>query len=571
MLEENATFLISIVPNKTIERPNNITNTGQITLKAPTGTVDVSSVNSFTGIWQLNTIIQQPVEAPNFDYLVFNLITPISNPSYRANIEVPLFNFKNKKGCTGSIELIENFTDVFWPPNSLDVNIGNQLTILEYGINNAYEKNHPLYTEVTCPNILAIDLLVDSIKCFGEQAVLKIQLHNGTLPFYYELRSLDGLIKKDSLLFKGDSAFCTFPAGTYQFLGFDKIDSLQQNIQIAAPSPLQIEVLQKNDIICSDENNAALKVRGNGGTTNNDFEYRWSNGAIGSELSNLEAGEYIVTLIDENNCSTTKAIIIETIPPPIIDSVEMYMPTCHNAADGIIELIHIKEGTPPFKYALDKGIYQNENYFDNLPSNTYQINVSDINNCVTSKRVTLENPPKLAFLGIEMDTVLLIGQSTKLVPILAESTNLFYNWTPNTFLSCSDCPNPIAKPSNTISYTLVVSNHLGCETSLTSQISVFQEPPLFIPNIFSPNNDGENDSFEIFTGPTIAFGQHLQIFNRWGQLVYDMKNNAPNNKLNWNGYIQGKLADSGIYIYVAKLQLENGETQIQKGDFFLLK
>ena len=137
VLADDSTFLISIVPAKTIERPFNITNTGQITLKAPAGSFDISDINSFTGIWQLNTIIEQPIEAPNFDYIVFTLVTPIQNPSYQANIEIPFFSFKNKNGCIGSIQLINNFTDAFWPPNSLDVNIGNQLTILEYGINNA--------------------------------------------------------------------------------------------------------------------------------------------------------------------------------------------------------------------------------------------------------------------------------------------------------------------------------------------------------------------------------------------------------------------------------------------------
>lgn len=571
MLADNTTFLVSIIPNKTLERPYNITNTGQITLKAPAGSFEVSTLKSLTGIWQLNTIIQQPVEAPNLDYLVFNLVTHIPNPVYQANIEVPLFSFKNKNGCLASIELIENFADVFWPPNSLDVNIGNQLTILEYGINNAYEKNNPLHTKIICPSILKVDLLVDSVKCFGDQAALKIQLDNGTLPFYYELNSIDGLVKKDSILLKGDSALILLPAGTYQFLGFDKVDSLQQNIQITAPNPLEIEVLQKSDILCSKENSASIKVKGNDGTANNNFDYRWSNGAMGSELTNLKAGQYTVTLLDKNNCSTTKAIVIATIPSPAIDSLEMYLPTCHNADDGLIEIIQIKAGTPPFKYALDKGNYQNDNYFDNLSSNTYQINVSDANNCVTSKRVTLENPPKLTFLDTKMDTALLIGQSVKLMPLLTESANLFYNWTPETFLSCSDCPNPIATPRQTITYTLVASNHLGCETSLTSQINIFQHPPVFAPNAFSPNNDGENDSFEVFTGPTIAYGQQLQIFNRWGQLVFDMKNNTPHRRLSWDGYIQGKLADSGVYIYVAKLQLENGTVEIQKGDFFLLK
>jgi len=571
VLADNATFLISIVPNKTIVSPFNITNTGQITLKAPAGSFDIAEVKSFTGIWQLNTIIEQPIESPNFDYIVFALVTPIQNPTYQANIEVPLFSFKNENGCIGSIQLVDNFADIFWPPNSLDVNIGNQLTILEYGINNAYEKNHPLNAIINCPSTLTVDLLVEAIKCTGDNALLKIVLHDGALPFHYELTLADGQIKKDSLLVRGDTAVLTLPAGVHQFLGFDKMESFQENIEIDSPNPLQIDIIQQGKITCDTDNGTTVIINGIGGRVPESFQYHWSNGNSGKEISNLMAGSYIVTLTDENKCSTTKEIIIAAIPPVTIDSIDIYNPTCHNEADGMIELVQIKNGTPPFQYALDKSNYQNENYFSDLSSGTYQINVSDSNNCVTTKRVTLDNPAKLTFIGMEMDTVLLIGQSTQLNPILTDRTNLFYNWTPNTSLSCSDCPNPTAMPRSTTTYTLVVYNHLGCETSISSQIKVLEKHPIFAPNVFSPNNDGINDVFELFYGPTIQYGQQLQIFNRWGQLVHTMNNDANKNRLSWNGYIQGKPADSGIYIYVAKLQLKNGDTEIQKGDFFLLK
>lgn len=568
---DNSAFLISITPNQTIERPNNITNTGQITLKAPTGSFLVSEVQSFTGIWQLNTIISKPIEAPDYDYIIFNLITHIPNPNYQANIELPLFSFKNSKGCIGSIELIENFTDPFWPPNSLEANIGNQLTILNYGINNAYEKNHSAAAKIICPSTLDVALFVDSIKCTGEMATLKVQLNDGVLPFYYQLTLADGQLKKDSLLYRGDSISIPIPAGTHQFLGFDQTDSLAQHLHINAPTPLQLEVLQQDKITCHTPDGASIRVRGSGGLSPNSFQYHWSNGKTGAEISNLPVGNYTVTLTDDQNCLTTKAINIEAIPTLTIDSVEMYTPTCHDAEDGLIELVSIENGTPPFQYALNKNNYQSENYFDNLTAGTYLLNVSDDNNCVTTKRVTLNNPLKLAILEMQMDTILLLGQSTQLLPILTESDDLRYNWTPNTFLSCTNCPNPTATPRNSIAYTLAVSNHLGCETSYTSQIKVLHERPIFAPNVFSPNNDGENDLFEIFTGPTIDFGQQLQIFNRWGQLIYDMRNNNHGKRLTWNGYIQGKLADSGVYIYVAKLQLDNGSTEIQKGDFFLLK
>lgn len=569
VLDDYATFIVSVIPKQTLERPSNITNTGQITLKAPTGSFKISTIKSLTGVWQLNTIIEQPLEAPDFDYIIFSLVTPISNPSYQAEIDTPLFSFKNEKGCFGNITLIENFSDPFWPPNSLEANIGNQLTILAYGIENAYEKNHPISSIANCPSTLEVVLLVDQAKCADENATLKIVFQDGVPPFNFQLSTEEQLIQSN-LINKGDTTFINLLPGNYDFLGFDQIDSFQQFLPIHTPSPLQIEVSYQEEITCHN-NGATIALIGQGGLSPSSFQYAWSNGSIGRVSTNLSAGNYFVTLSDENNCRATKEIIVEPIKPIYIDSIEIYPPTCYDLDDGLIELVKVENGTPPFQYAINKERYQNENYFTNLVAGTYDVNVSDDNNCVTTRRITLNNPNKLAILSLQMDSVLLPGQSTQILPILSESINLHYNWSPATFLSCSDCPNPIATPRSTINYTLRVSDEFGCETSYSTQIRMLQKRPIYAPNAFTPNNDGKNDLFEIFTGPTISFGQQLQIFNRWGQLVHHMENNSNNKNLQWDGFIQGKLADSGIYIYVAKLQLENGGTEIKKGDFFLLK
>ena len=75
-----------------------------------------------------------------------------------------------------------------------------------------------------------------------------------------------------------------------------------------------------------------------------------------------------------------------------------------------------------------------------------------------------------------------------------------------------------------MTYTLEVFNDFGCAISATKQIKVLQQRPIFVPNAFSPNADGNNDAFKIFLGPSIKFAKSLQIFNRWGQLIHTEKN-----------------------------------------------
>ena len=103
---------------------------------------------------------------------------------------------------------------------------------MEYGINNAYEKNNTLNAIINCPSTLKVDVLVETLKCATGKTDVKILLQDGVVPFHYELTLADGTIKKDSLLNRGDSAILNLSAGVHQFLGFDQLDSLSENLSL---------------------------------------------------------------------------------------------------------------------------------------------------------------------------------------------------------------------------------------------------------------------------------------------------------------------------------------------------
>ncbi len=567
---EEETYLISVIPNQTLLAPKNITNTGQITLKTTSGTFNITAINSITGIWSKAATINSPIESPSFDYHVFILGTPITNPKIEAGTPIPLFSFQNnKEDCNGSIELIENFSDAFWPPNSNDVNIGNQLTVLGFGFDNAYANNDEFDSKIECLQNLALKLVVDTLKCSADSTTFSIEILSGELPFIYTLTLENGNHFKDSLTQINTTQLLKLPIGNHSLTGFDQSTRFTQMITINSPPPLRIDILEKENISCHHPTGTIL-VQGSGGLANS-FQYNWSNGAIGPQLNQLPQGFYEVTLTDLNNCSTIKSIFIEELPKLRIDSIEMYPPTCNGAQDGIIEMVGISHGTPPFQYAIADKPFQKDNYFDNLPGGTYQVYVTDAENCVTTNRVTLYDPDKLGITNIQKDTFLKKGEQLHLKPIIKYDGPLSYDWTPKTYLSCSDCPNPITKPSQTITYQLIVSNLLGCEASIENTINVLDKTPIYLPNIFKPTSNGDNKHFTVFIGPTIQQIKEFQIFNRWGQLIYTVDKVAPNQNISWDGYYKGKIAESDIYIYVVVVLLKNNKTEIFKGDFFLNK
>ncbi|MFK7936028.1 MAG: T9SS type A sorting domain-containing protein [Saprospiraceae bacterium] len=136
-------YVVSVIPEVTYESPGNITGTGQISFKVPTGNFDVIDLENLHPDlrWEANSRNNSPVEDSNWDYISFGLITNgAPRIDYKSGVEIPLVSFRNEQGCTGEIMLVNNDTDEFMPPNSQQANIGNQLTIFA-ARGNAYSKN----------------------------------------------------------------------------------------------------------------------------------------------------------------------------------------------------------------------------------------------------------------------------------------------------------------------------------------------------------------------------------------------------------------------------------------------
>jgi gliding motility-associated-like protein len=135
-----------------------------------------------------------------------------------------------------------------------------------------------------------------------------------------------------------------------------------------------------------------------------------------------------------------------------------------------------------------------------------------------------------------------------------------WNWTPTNGLSCTNCPTPAASPSYKTTYRVSYSDIYGC--SNFSEVVVFaicKNANLFIPNSFTPNNDGTNDVFYP-RGKGLDKVKSLRIFNRWGQIVFEKKDFPVNDaSQGWNGSFKGTRPVAGVYIYQAEVYCENGE------------
>lgn len=112
--------------------PNNITSTGQVTIKAPTLEFDIEEFESVHPklSWEYNSRFNAPTESSDFDYFSFGLESASREFDYEAGEEIPIIRFKNAKGCSDFVGLLDNDSDPYVFSTSKEVNVGNQLTVI---------------------------------------------------------------------------------------------------------------------------------------------------------------------------------------------------------------------------------------------------------------------------------------------------------------------------------------------------------------------------------------------------------------------------------------------------------
>nr|MBA3706100.1 gliding motility-associated C-terminal domain-containing protein [Bacteroidota bacterium] len=139
-------------------------------------------------------------------------------------------------------------------------------------------------------------------------------------------------------------------------------------------------------------------------------------------------------------------------------------------------------------------------------------------------------------------------------------------WTPTLGLNCSTCTNPIAGPSQTTQYCVTVSNTNGCTDNACVTVTVDVHcGEVFVPNAFSPNNDGENE-LECVYGKCIQKMTFI-IFDRWGEKVFE----TSDVKQCWDGSYKGNIMNTAVFVYYLKATLITGEEIMKKGNISLVR
>jgi gliding motility-associated-like protein len=184
----------------------------------------------------------------------------------------------------------------------------------------------------------------------------------------------------------------------------------------------------------------------------------------------------------------------------------------------------------------------------------YRLTVAEVENAtlkpcrVSSNRLVIGIHP-LPAVHAGPDRMIIKGTTTTLSGIV-NGNNMSYSWSPSSYLSDPNSLNPAVATTEDMQYTLTAQTPYGCTNNDVVWVKVANE--LFIPNAFTPNNDGINDTWRIpFLDPYLS--AEVMVFNRYGQVVY----HSSGQLVSWDGTCQNKPLPSGTYVYLIQIKKDH--------------
>ncbi|MCB9273014.1 MAG: gliding motility-associated C-terminal domain-containing protein [Lewinellaceae bacterium] len=406
------------------------------------------------------------------------------------------------------------------------------------------------------PNVVAA--VGPSCTGFSDGSITLV-IANGLQPYLFDFNDGNGFVSANSLN--------NLPAGVYN-VDVQDANLCVGNFTFSLEDPPLLELaFDAQGISCFGETDGVLTAAPTGGVGG--YMYSWAGGQNTATLDGLGEGQYFVTVTDANGCVISGDTSLVQPAPVFISLVDVVNVLCFGDTTGSISVAG-SGGVPPYMYSADGQSFQLEPDFQSLPAGDYVLTIMDANGCTATVDATITQPAEL-LVDAGPDVQIKLGYSTSLRAV-PNTSPVIFAWEPPDSLSCIDCPNPVANPVKTTTYTITITDESGCTAQDEVAVIVVKARQVYIPNAFSPNADGRNDSFTVYAGPGVRLVQELKVFNRWGGLVFENDNFQPNDPgLGWDGMFKGEPAQIGVYAYYAVVEYLDGETLLFEGDVSVIR
>jgi gliding motility-associated-like protein len=330
----------------------------------------------------------------------------------------------------------------------------------------------------------------------------------------------------------------------------------------ANTTPPNVSIAPPANLNCNNATVSLVASSTTSGTT-----YNWGGGITTATNSVSAAGTYTVTATDPTNgCSATSSATVNSTPLPSVVINSLSAPSCVDSCNASLEAV-ATSGAGNYTYVWNNS--STTAIATGFCAGTPSVTVTDSDNCSATSSFTVINPEPATLSIVPADTTVFEGNSVLLTPVFGPYPNsaiASYTWLPATGLSCTDCAAPTFTGGDTLNnYTLSVIYNGNCPVSATAVIRVEPVAGISVPNAFTPNGDGRNDTYNIIAKNIAQF--EMRIYNRWGQLVYQTNDIQQG----WDGVFNNIAQPAGTYICYFTATKANNEVVKQQVSFTLLR
>ncbi|OAV43521.1 hypothetical protein A3850_002985 [Lewinella sp. 4G2] len=435
--------------------------------------------------------------------------------------------------------------------------------------------------EITSPEPFAIVPVFTQVSCNGaaDGSIVLTEVTGGTGDYTFSWTGFPDT----------DNSLENLPAGTYEVVITDENGCSPDPFVFTIIEPdvldLAIDSTMSASVTCSGESDGMITVFVNSVNNNDlgDAPYTWSGNVAdpsSSTATGLPPGSYGVTITDVNGCQDSVRYDISEPDLITFNVLPIEEPLCFGQPTSVfVDNVAGGTATGPEDYTFSV----NNNGFRvgiDQPADAFAgeviVTVFDAAGCSAQQILTVNQPPEIVISLPEEITIELGDTLTRFNPIVSPVGDVYsYLWTPATFLSADSIRNPIVSPFSDQAYALQVTNSNGCLAFADIFVNVDANRNVYIPNVFSPNGDGRNDDFRVFACQGVTRISDVQIYDRWGGLVYQ-ETEVPPNCLDgirlWNGNAaNNKPVNPGVFVYMVRVEFLDGESLLYRGDVTVLK
>ncbi len=416
---------------------------------------------------------------------------------------------------------------------------------------------------ITEPAVLAATVDVDNnVACNGgNTGQLTVTPSGGTGPYTY--------LWTDPQAQTGQTA-AGLTAGLYGVTVTDDngCEVIVSNVQVTEPTALDVVLSSTTNITCHGDGDGTATVTASGGTP--PYSYTWN--APGSQTlataTNLPPGNYDVTVEDANGCGFNVSGITIFEPDSLIAGIASFQNVNCNAGNDGQATGGAFGGTGAYTYFWTPS-GSSEQTINDLTAGEYILLVTDANGCTSTAMAIISEPvnPLVADFTLNPDTGLQPLEVTFTNTSVGASS---YEWTFGDGTTSTET-NPVYTYQDSGAFTVMLVAYdsiTGCTDTLVMMGGIYVIPTSIfeVPNIFTPNSDGFNDSFNPNSRNIVQF--EGEIFNRWGEKVYGWTQPQQG----WDGHTpSGNVVPEGTYFYILKAVGIDNLNYEEKGTVTLLR